>query len=93
MDHTSTVGREQSQIRVIAVVYVLIPTQDRILATCDAHNLEYITDSTNFQPDITLRNALRHVIHGKPLVRVLHDFGMCLLHLQSVETPTYRHCG
>jgi hypothetical protein len=74
-------------------VYVLILTQDRILATCDAHNLEYITDTTNFQPDITLRNALRHVIHGKPLVRVLHDSGMFLLHLPSGETPPYRHRG
>lgn len=38
--------------------------QDRILATCEANNLEYVTDKTNFQPNLTLRNALRHRIQG-----------------------------
>jgi hypothetical protein len=28
--------------------------------------LEYVVDKTNFQPEVTLRNAIRHVIkHGK----------------------------
>lgn len=39
-------------------------SQDRILATCEAHNLEYVTDKTNFQPQLTIRNAIRHVIEG-----------------------------
>ncbi|RDB21082.1 tRNA(Ile)-lysidine synthase [Hypsizygus marmoreus] len=39
-------------------------SKDRILATCEANNLEYVTDKTNFQPHITLRNALRHRIQG-----------------------------
>ena len=34
--------------------------QGRILATCDEHKLDYIQDATNFQPEITLRNAIRH---------------------------------
>lgn len=42
-------------------------SKDRILATCDVNNLEYITDTTNFQPDITLRNALRQIINGNPI--------------------------
>ncbi|KAG6862089.1 hypothetical protein C0995_007219 [Termitomyces sp. Mi166 len=37
-------------------------TKDRILATCETNKLEYVTDPTNFQPDITLRNAIRHEI-------------------------------
>jgi len=36
--------------------------QDRILETCEENGLDYVTDSTNFQPDITLRNALRAII-------------------------------
>lgn len=36
--------------------------QDRILATCDAYDLKYTTDITNFQPEATLRNALRQML-------------------------------
>ena len=36
--------------------------QDRILETREQNGLDYVTDSTNFQPDITLRNALRAII-------------------------------
>lgn len=43
----------------------LTVVQDRILATCEENGLEYITDATNFQPYLTLRNALRHVIANK----------------------------
>ncbi|KAI9507362.1 hypothetical protein F5148DRAFT_1285277 [Russula earlei] len=35
---------------------------DRILATCDLHGIRYVIDRTNFQPDLTLRNAIRHVL-------------------------------
>ncbi|TFK76242.1 adenine nucleotide alpha hydrolases-like protein, partial [Pluteus cervinus] len=38
-------------------------TKDRILATCETHGLEYVIDKSNFQPHITLRNALRMAIH------------------------------
>ncbi|KAI0306426.1 PP-loop family-domain-containing protein [Multifurca ochricompacta] len=37
-------------------------SKDRILATCDSHNIPYILDYTNFQPELTLRNAIRHVL-------------------------------
>lgn len=40
--------------------------KDRILATCEQNNLEYITDPTNFQPHITIRNAIRRLIDGTP---------------------------
>lgn len=36
--------------------------QDRILATCDSNGLEYINDLTNFQPSITVRNAIRQCL-------------------------------
>ncbi|KAF9014036.1 PP-loop family-domain-containing protein [Cyathus striatus] len=35
-------------------------SKDRILTTCDENSLKYVTDKTNFQPEITLRNAIRH---------------------------------
>ncbi|KAJ7172019.1 PP-loop family-domain-containing protein [Mycena filopes] len=37
-------------------------SKDQILATCEINKLEYITDSTNFQPELTLRNALRALL-------------------------------
>ncbi|EJD53144.1 hypothetical protein AURDEDRAFT_81382 [Auricularia subglabra TFB-10046 SS5] len=38
----------------------LLPfSKDRILATCDAHGLEYVVDKTNFQPGLTPRNDIR----------------------------------
>ncbi|KAH7914005.1 PP-loop family-domain-containing protein [Hygrophoropsis aurantiaca] len=39
--------------------------KDRILATCDANGLEYVNDPSNFQPEITLRNAIRHMLDGE----------------------------
>ena len=38
--------------------------QDRVLATCDEHGLDYVTDVTNFQPEVTLRNAVRCALAG-----------------------------
>ncbi|KAJ7685620.1 PP-loop family-domain-containing protein [Mycena polygramma] len=42
-------------------------SKDRILATCDENNLEYIMDSSNFQPELTLRNAIRHLLSKNTL--------------------------
>lgn len=46
--------------------------QDRILATCEEHNLDYVNDPTNFQPGVTLRNAIRQMLklqeEGKDMV-------------------------
>ncbi|KAJ4475723.1 PP-loop family-domain-containing protein [Lentinula aciculospora] len=33
--------------------------KDRLLATCEENKLSYFNDKTNFQPELTLRNALR----------------------------------
>ncbi|EKM55292.1 uncharacterized protein PHACADRAFT_184105 [Phanerochaete carnosa HHB-10118-sp] len=40
-------------------------SKDRILATCEANDLEYVVDPTNFQPDITLRNSIRAYLQEK----------------------------
>ncbi|KAF7337931.1 ATP-bind-3 domain-containing protein [Mycena venus] len=40
-------------------------SKERILATCAENNLEYVEDSTNFQPELTLRNAIRHLLNKK----------------------------
>jgi tRNA(Ile)-lysidine synthase TilS/MesJ len=41
--------------------------KERILATCEENNLEYIDDSTNFQPELTIRNAIRHLLSKNTL--------------------------
>lgn len=38
--------------------------KERILATCEANKLEYVDDPTNFQPQLTIRNAIRHRINN-----------------------------
>ncbi|KAJ7805636.1 hypothetical protein B0H14DRAFT_2879468 [Mycena olivaceomarginata] len=42
-------------------------SKERILATCEENNLEYIDDSTNFQPELTIRNAIRHLLSKNTL--------------------------
>ncbi|KAJ7264985.1 PP-loop family-domain-containing protein [Mycena haematopus] len=42
-------------------------SKERILATCQENNLEYVEDSTNFQPELTLRNAIRHLLSKNTL--------------------------
>ncbi|CCM04425.1 uncharacterized protein FIBRA_06604 [Fibroporia radiculosa] len=41
---------------------LLTVSKDRILATCEKHELEYVNDPTNFQPSLTTRNAIRDYI-------------------------------
>jgi len=48
--------------------------QDRILATCEENDLEYVIDKTNFQPALTLRNAIRHKLSGHQLVRLFPSY-------------------
>lgn len=43
--------------------------QDQILATCEENKLEYVLDTTNFQPEIGIRNAIRHVLRQDAGVR------------------------
>ncbi|KAK7038133.1 ATP-bind-3 domain-containing protein [Favolaschia claudopus] len=42
-------------------------SKERILATCEENNLPFIQDSTNFQPELTLRNAIRHLLSKNTL--------------------------
>lgn len=47
----------------ISKIRWLIPNmQSRVLVTCEEHGLDYVTDETNFQPEITLRNAVRDAL-------------------------------
>lgn len=39
--------------------------KERILATCEENKLEYMDDPTNFQPQLTIRNAIRHCINSE----------------------------
>jgi tRNA(Ile)-lysidine synthase TilS/MesJ len=41
-------------------------SQDRLVATCEENDLNYVLDPTNFQPEITLRNAVRHMLSKGP---------------------------
>ena len=41
-----------------------------MLATCREHGLEYVTDETNFQPEVTLRNAVRGALARDELTEV-----------------------
>ncbi|TFK42367.1 PP-loop family-domain-containing protein [Crucibulum laeve] len=45
---------------------LLSVSKERILATCETNKLEFVTDETNFQPALTLRNAIRHVLNPDP---------------------------
>ena len=36
--------------------------KERILATCEANKLDYVNDPTNFQPQLTIRNSIRHCL-------------------------------
>ncbi|KAF9642714.1 hypothetical protein BDM02DRAFT_1952404 [Thelephora ganbajun] len=43
---------------------LLSVSKDRVYATCDEHGLDYVTDETNFQPEVILRDAARHALAG-----------------------------
>ncbi|KZT26616.1 hypothetical protein NEOLEDRAFT_1155713 [Neolentinus lepideus HHB14362 ss-1] len=45
---------------------LLTVPKSRILATCEENGLEYVMDPTNFQPEITVRNTIRHILSRNP---------------------------
>jgi tRNA(Ile)-lysidine synthetase-like protein len=55
------VSETQYTLRILLLIIIV---KDRILATCKENKLSYVKDPTNFQPEITLRNAIRHKIRG-----------------------------
>jgi tRNA(Ile)-lysidine synthase len=60
-----------SKVRVLVIIHRLcaplseLMSQDRLLATCEENKLDYVLDPTNFQPEVTLRNAVREMIHRR----------------------------
>ena len=50
------------QWSVIIDLFFFFGSKDRILATCEANKLEYVNDPSNFQPDFTIRNAIRRCL-------------------------------
>ncbi|KAH8117042.1 PP-loop family-domain-containing protein, partial [Phellopilus nigrolimitatus] len=43
---------------------LLILPKERLVATCRENGLEYIEDPTNFQPDVAIRNRIRHSLES-----------------------------
>ncbi|KAI0345267.1 hypothetical protein BDW22DRAFT_1354170 [Trametopsis cervina] len=60
-------------------------SKDRILATCDAHNIEYVTDPSNFQPEATVRNYIRHSLASRSALQGITDSPA---HVVPSELPT-----
>ncbi|KAB5596255.1 hypothetical protein CTheo_240 [Ceratobasidium theobromae] len=54
----------------------------RILATCRALGLEFEQDATNFMPDLTVRNAIRHAL-AHP-ARVSPDISHAIAHVHTL---------
>ncbi|GKZ20054.1 hypothetical protein AbraCBS73388_005230 [Aspergillus brasiliensis] len=44
-----------------------------LLATCEANNIPYVSDPTNFDPTLTPRNAIRSLLAAKKLPRALRE--------------------
>ena len=55
----------------------------RILSTCAANSIPYVSDPTNFDPHVTLRNAVRHMVSNHKLPRALSKHGLLDAHLQA----------
>src|ERR1700761_604795 len=62
VDYPPAAGRFQGTRKHLRLCIVNSSLKNRILASCEEHKLEYITDPTNFQPELTLRNAIRQLI-------------------------------
>jgi tRNA(Ile)-lysidine synthase TilS/MesJ len=69
--------------------------KDRILATCEANKLEYVNDPTNFQPQFTIRNAIRHCIdsgEGKePDLEFTHYSAEIATQLKKINNAAAKH--
>lgn len=66
-------------------------SKSQLVKTCQEHNIEYVTDMTNFDPTLTMRNAVRHMRGNYKLPRALQTKSMLQLmataqqHSQSLE--------
>lgn len=54
--------------------------KDRLIATCQENNLDYVEDATNFNPALTPRNAVRAVLAGREEVNVLPEADVRSIH-------------
>jgi tRNA(Ile)-lysidine synthase len=57
----------------------------RILATCKANNIPFVSDPTNFDPQITLRNAIRHLRANFRLPRALSGEAILKIHDRALN--------
>ncbi|KAG9127844.1 hypothetical protein FRC07_008487 [Ceratobasidium sp. 392] len=67
-------------------------SKERILATCDAHELSYEQDVTNFMPNLTVRNAVRHALSrpqhllvSEPIRHAIERIGILAGETRKVE--------
>lgn len=52
----------------------------RILATCKANNISFVSDRTNFDPQLALRNAVRYLLGNHRLPRALRSDSLLQTH-------------
>ena len=60
---------------------LLMYTKSRLVETCKRSGIEFVTDKTNMDPTLTVRNALRHMRSKRKLPRALR--APSLLHLMA----------
>jgi tRNA(Ile)-lysidine synthase len=57
----------------------------RILATCRANNIPFVSDPTNFDPQITLRNSIRYLRANFRLPRALSEDSILNVHARALD--------
>lgn len=63
----------------------------RILATCKANDIHFVSDPTNFNPQLTLRNAVRHLVTNYKLPRALSRDSILKIHKRALDQLEYVH--
>jgi tRNA(Ile)-lysidine synthase len=57
----------------------------RILATCKANDIQFVSDPTNFNPQLTLRNTVRYLLSNYTLPRALSKDSILKIHDQALD--------
>jgi tRNA(Ile)-lysidine synthase len=63
----------------------------RILATCKANDIHFVSDPTNFNPQLTLRNAVRYLLTNYKLPRALSRDSILKIHDRALDKQKYTH--
>jgi tRNA(Ile)-lysidine synthase len=63
----------------------------RILATCKANDIKFVSDPTNFNPRLTLRNAVRYLLTNYKLPRALSRDSILKIHDRALDQLKYAH--